>query len=103
MTDTVKNPPTLAMLREKRTQILTIASRHGASNIRIVGSVARGEATSESDVDLLLTTPPRQNVFDLVALWIDIQEELGCDVSVISDSTTDEKFLQHILKDAIPL
>jgi len=58
-----------------------------------VGSVARDEATPTSDVDLLMTIPPR-SIFDLVGLWLDLQDLLGCPVSIIPDDAPDEAFLQ---------
>ncbi|NDJ79350.1 MAG: nucleotidyltransferase [Chloroflexi bacterium] len=96
-------PPTLDELHARRDEILRVAAVHGASNVRIVGSVARQEATPTSDVDLLMTIPASQTVFDLVGLWLDLQELLGCAVSIIPDSTSDEQFLAAVLQDAVPL
>jgi predicted nucleotidyltransferase len=94
---------TLEDLRKRRADILRIAAQHGASNVRVVGSVARNEATPESDVDLLMTIPPQQSVFDLVGLWLDLQELLSCAVSIIPDSAPNEAFMQSVLEDAVPL
>lgn len=102
MSSTTKLPPTLDELRARRDEILRLAAQHGVSNVRVVGSVARNEATPTSDVDLLMTIPPR-SVFDLVGLWLDMQELLGRPVSIIPDSAPDEAFIQAVLEDAIPL
>jgi len=103
MSDTTKTPPTLEALRARRDEILRLAEQHGVFNVRVVGSVARDEATPTSDVDLLMTIPPR-SIFDLVGLWLDLQDLLvGCPVSIIPDDAPDEAFLQSILEDAVPL
>ncbi len=58
MSDTLCTPPTLEELRARRNEILRLAEQYGVSNVRVVGSVARNEATPDSDVDLLMTIPP---------------------------------------------
>lgn len=103
MVSTRKRAPTLGKLKTRREEILAIAARHGASNVRVVGSVARGEASPDSDIDLLMTIPAKRSVFDLVGLWLDLQELLGCSVSIIPDSIENETFRQSVLKDAVPL
>lgn len=94
---------TLEWLRARRLEILRVASQYGASNIRVVGSVARGEARPDSDVDLLVTVPTKSTVFDLVGLWLDLKDLLGCEVSLIPDSASDTRFIKSVLKDAVPL
>jgi predicted nucleotidyltransferase len=103
MSDATKTPPTLAELRAHRDDIVRLAAQHGAFNVRVVGSVARSEATPTSDVDLLMTIPSPRSVFDLVGLWLDMQELLGCAVSIIPDSAPDEGFMHSVLEDAVPL
>lgn len=95
--------PNIDDLRTLRDDILRLAAEYGASNVRVVGSVARGEATTESDVDLLMTFSSARSVFDLVGLWQDMQELLGCDVSIIPDSASDSTFIQSVAEDAVPL
>jgi len=65
------------LLQEKREDILRIAGRRGASNVRIFGSVARGEADSKSDIDLLVDIEPGRSLFDLGDLLMDLQEYLA--------------------------
>ncbi|MBZ0277194.1 MAG: nucleotidyltransferase family protein [Anaerolineae bacterium] len=105
MSETTRTAPTLAYLRERREEILRLAAQHGASNVRVFGSVARGEATPESDVDLLVAMRDGVSMFDLVGLWLDIQDLLACSVSLITDDVQPqhERFMRRVLEDAIPL
>ena len=100
-----KTPPSLEDLRARREEILTIARRHKAYNVRVFGSVARGEAGPDSDVDLLVSAELGVSMFDLVGLWLDLQELLGCDVSLITDDDhpRNARFMQRARKDAVPL
>jgi uncharacterized protein len=98
-----KTIPSLEAIRARRDEILRLAEEHGVANIRVVGSVARNEATADSDVDFLMTIPPKRTVFDLVGLWLDMQELLGYSVSIIPDSSEDPTFMQSVLEDAVPL
>jgi len=75
--------PTLAALRARRAEILHIAERRGARNVRVFGSVARGDAGVESDVDLLVEMEPGRTVLDLSELILDLQESLGRNVDVV--------------------
>ena len=88
---------------DKRQAVIDLAAKHGAFNVRVVGSVARGEARPDSDIDLLMTIPGPRSVFDLVGLWLDMQELLDRAVSIIPDSASDENFMRSVLEDAIPL
>ena len=98
-------PPTLDDLRARRNEILALAERYGAFDVRVFGSVARGEATPESDVDLMVSAPDGTSVFELVGLWLDLKELLGREVSLITDdrSPHNERFMRQVLKDAVPL
>jgi hypothetical protein len=74
-------------LRQRRRAVLTTAGRHGASNVRVFGSVARGEDTLESDIDLLVDLAPGTGLFSLGKLEREISEVLGTQVDVVpSDS-----------------
>ncbi len=75
-------PPTLAELRARREEILRIAAAHGASNVRVFGSVARGDARPDSDVDLLAEFEPNRDVFDQAELIGELCEMLGREVYV---------------------
>ena len=103
MADTPKEGWTLEELQALRDEILRLAAKFGASNVRVFGSVARGEATPESDVDLLVSFPPDRSMFELVGMWLDLKDLLGCEVSLVPDGIDDRDFLQQILQDAVPL
>ncbi|MDX2076747.1 MAG: nucleotidyltransferase domain-containing protein [bacterium] len=96
-------PPMLTHLQTKRDEILRLVAQYGASNVRVVGSVARGDTTENSDVDLLMTISPKPSVFDLVELWQHLQDLIGYPVSIIPDDTSNKFFMESILEDAIPL
>ncbi len=101
----LEHPPNLAMLRARREEILALADRYGAYNVRVVGSVARGEATLASDIDLLITARTGASVFDLVGLWLDLKALLDCEVSLITDdvATHRDRFMNAVLQDAVIL
>lgn len=71
------------LLRDRRDQIVEVAARHGARNVRVFGSVARGEDTAESDVDLLVDLDPGVGLFALGALEVELEELLGREVDVV--------------------
>jgi hypothetical protein len=91
------------LVKEKREEILRIAARHGAHNIRIFGSLARGEAHSDSDVDLLVELEPGRSLFDLGGLLMDLQELLGHPVDVVTEQGLRERIRDRVLKEAVPL
>jgi predicted nucleotidyltransferase len=103
-TDTKPTPPTLEMLRERRDEIIALAEKYGVYNVRIFGSVARGDATIGSDIDLLVDFPPKFSLLDLSGFWQDLQELLAYSVDVVEDHPKlRERFKLRILKDVIPL
>lgn len=105
MTEQLTSPPTLDELRARREEILALADRYGAYNVRMFGSVARGEATSESDVDLLVDVRMGTGMFDLVGLWLDLKDLLEREVSLVTDDDHPrrERFMRRVYKDALPL
>lgn len=105
MTTDSKQQPTLAQLRARRDEIIEVAKRNGAFNVRIFGSVARNEAIDESDVDVLVSMREGASMFDLVGLWLDLQELLGYEVSLITDDDhpRHERFMQQVRKESVPL
>lgn len=78
-------PPTITMLRERREEILSVAARHGASNVRVYGSVARGEARPASDIDVLVDMEEGRSLLDLAALHLELEELLGYPVEIGTD------------------
>ncbi len=91
------------IIGDKRDDILRLAAGYGVRNVRIFGSVARGEARPDSDMDLMVDFSEGSTIFDAVGLWQDLTEMMGRDVSVIGEDSPDDPFMQRILKDAIPL
>ena len=75
----------MGMIRRRRDEILAAAARHGARNVRIYGSVARGEARSMSDVDVLVDMQEGSSLLDLAALHLELQDILGFAVEIATD------------------
>ncbi len=93
----------IEQLKEKREDILRIASQHGASNVRIFGSVVRGETRPDSDVDFLVELEPDRSLLDHVALIQDLSDLLGRQVDVATDKGLRENLRDRILNQAVPL
>ena len=82
MTETTpRRAPALEELRARRAEILEIAARHGASNIRIFGSVARGDSDPR-DVDLVVELEEGRSLLDLAGLHVELEDLLGCEVDI---------------------
>jgi len=94
---------TLDELRRRRDEILEIANRHGAHDIRVFGSVARGDAGEDSDLDLIVRFEPDRSLFDHGGLLMDLRELLGQKVDVISEGGMRQRFRDHVMKEAVPL
>ena len=94
---------TLEVLRKRRDEILAIAQRHGASNIRIFGSVARGEAGPDSDIDLVVEFKPGTSLMDHGGLIMDLQDALGCKVDIISARGMRDRLRTHVNGEAVAL
>ena len=91
------------LLQSKREDILRIAARYGAYNVRIFGSVTRGEADSESDIDLLVNMEPGRSLLDLCGLLIDLEELLGRKVDVVTEKGLRDRIRERVLKEAVAL
>ena len=91
------------LLKEKRHAVIAIAAKHGAQNLRIFGSVARGDFDSESDIDLLVKMEEGRSLLDLSALTLDLQELLGVKVDVVSEDGLYWLLRRRILKESRPL
>lgn len=94
---------TLRQLLRKKKQILEVAKQYGASNVRVFGSVARGESGKRSDIDILVDLEPGRSLFDLGGLLMDLRDLLGCKVDVITEGCLREKIRAKVKKDAIAL
>lgn len=93
----------LETLLNQRDKILQIASRHGASNLHIFGSVARQENTPNSDIDFLVDLDAQCTLLDQIALIQDLEEFLGCSVDVVEFDCLHEAIRHRVLQEAIPL
>ena|ERR1035438_3136078 len=93
----------LAGLRIRRQEILGYAMSHGARNVRVFGSAARGDADAHSDVDLLVEMEPGRSLLDLVGLWQDLESLLGTPVDVLSDGGVSPHLRERIYAEAVPL
>ena len=91
------------LLKEKREEILRIAAKHGARNIRVFGSVARDEADEGSDIDLLVELEPGRSLMDHAALWLELQQALGRRVDVVSDRGIKPRMRERVLREAVPI
>lgn len=99
----MQTPFDLSGLRSRRQEILAYATEHGARNVRVFGSTARGEAEASSDVDLLVEMEPGRNLLDLVGLWQDLEDLLGIHVDVLTDGGVSPHMRDRIFAEAVPL
>ena len=93
----------LKTVQTNREDILRIAARHGAHNVRIFGSVARGDATAGSDVDLLVDLEPGRSLLDLGGLLMELQDLLMCQVDVVTEKGLRSRIRQRVLEEAVLL
>lgn len=91
------------LLKVKREEILRIAAKHGARNVRIFGSVARGQADERSDIDILVEMDSDRSLLDLAGLWRELNELLGVKVDVVTDKGLRDSIRDRVLKEAAPL
>lgn len=91
------------LLRTRRDEILRIARKHGARTVRVFGSVARGQAGPDSDVDLLVELEEGRSLLDLGGMLMDLQDLLGRRVDVVEPEGLHWYVRDRILREAIPL
>jgi uncharacterized protein len=90
-------------LREKRQQILDLAASYGAKNVRVFGSVARGDYSDKSDIDFLVDMEPGRTLMDLGGLLMDLQDLLGCKIDIGTTRMLKQTIRDEVLKEAVPL
>ncbi|MGH3899138.1 MAG: nucleotidyltransferase family protein [Pseudonocardiaceae bacterium] len=104
MDDPVRDAtPSLGELRMRREAILQLARRHGAREVRVFGSVARGDAGEGSDIDFLVEMEAGRSLFDLGGLLMDLQDLLGGSVDVVTPASLRERVRARVLREAVPL
>lgn len=91
------------LVQTKRDEILTISAKYGAHNVRIFGSVARGESRPDSDVDFLVDMEDGRSLLDLSGLWLDLEELLAHKVHVTEPDGLHWYIRDRILNEAIQL
>ena len=91
------------VLHEKRNDILNIAARHGAYNVRVFGSVARGEDRPDSDIDLLVEVTAATSSWFPGGLILDLEQMLGRQVEVVTEKGLNPLITERVLREAVPL
>ncbi len=91
------------LIEQRREAILAIAKKHGVTNVRVFGSMARDTADVSSDVDLLVQPLPGTSLLDLGGLVMDAQELLGRSVDVVSERALHPAMREQVLREALPL
>ncbi len=91
------------LLKDKRDEILRIAAKRGAYNVRIFGSAARGDADKASDIDFLVEMEQGRSLLDLAGLWRELNELLGIKVDVVTDKGLRDSIREEVLREAVPL
>jgi predicted nucleotidyltransferase len=94
---------TIEALRNRRNEILRIASAHGAQDVRVFGSVARGESVQGSDLDFLVRLEPGYSLLDLIAIKQDLEDLLSCEVDVITEAALSPYIREQVLQEATML
>lgn len=91
------------VLQDKRDEILRIATSHGARDVRVFGSLARGEAGPESDIDILVKLDPGRSLLDIIAIKQDLEDLVGCKVDVITEAAISPYIREEVLREAVSL
>jgi predicted nucleotidyltransferase len=91
------------LLKQKHAEILRIADRYGAHNVRVFGSVARAEADENSDIDFLVEMEPGRSLFDLGGIQSELETALGHSVDVVTEKGLKARIRARVLQEAIPV
>jgi len=92
-----------SQLIKNRDEILSIAAKHGAYNVRLFGSAVRGETTDTSDIDLLVDFEEGRSLFDLIALKQDLEDMLGREVDVVTNEALHWYIREQVMNEAVSL
>ena len=96
-------PRMSSILQKYRTEILDLAARHGARDVRVFGSLARGEGTENSDLDLLVELEAGRSLLDLVGLKQDLEDLLHLPVDVVTERALSPYLRERVLSEAVLL
>jgi hypothetical protein len=91
------------LLKEKRDEILRIAAKHGARNIRVFGSVARGEGDEKSDIDFLVEMEAGRSLLDMGGLLMDLRQLLGREVDIVTEQGLKKRIRDRVLRQAVAI
>jgi predicted nucleotidyltransferase len=91
------------ILQDRRETILQVAARHGARDVRVFGSRARGTARPDSDVDILVKLEAGRSLLDLIAIKQDLEDLLGCKVDVVTEAAISPYIREQVLNEAVAL
>jgi predicted nucleotidyltransferase len=94
---------TETVVKQKREEILQIAASHGARSVRVFGSLARGDARPDSDVDLLVKLDPGRSLLDIIAIKQDLEDLLGRNVDVVTEAAVSPYIRDQVLREAASL
>ena len=94
---------TLHVIAAHRAEILALAAQYGATNVRVFGSVARGEAKPTSDLDLLIKMDESRSLLDYVALMQDLEDLLGYSIDLVNEPDLYPAIRERVLAEARPL
>jgi predicted nucleotidyltransferase len=91
------------LLKEKREEILRIAAKHGARNILVFGSVARGEGDEKSDIDFLVEMEAGRSLLDMGGLLMDLRQLLGREVNIVTEQGLKKRIRDRVLRQAVAI
>lgn len=91
------------VFREKRDEILRICAKYGARNVRVFGSLARGEADEMSDIDFLVELEPGRSLLDLGGLQYELEALLRCHVDAVTERGLKRRIRERVLQQAVPV
>ena len=91
------------ILQEKRDDVLKVAQQHGVTSVRVFGSVARGEESPESDIDLLVTTGPTVSSWFPAGLILDLEQLLGRHIDIVTETGLNPLIRDQVLSEAVAL
>jgi len=91
------------LLRARRNEILRIAAKHGARNVRVFGSAARRETDGDSDIDLVVEMEQGRSLLDLAGFWRELNALLGIRVDVVTEKGLRDSIREEVLREAVPL
>lgn len=93
----------LELIKQKRDEIISLADKYGAYNIRVFGSVARGQENENSDIDFLVDLRDERSLWDLGGLWVELNDLLNVRIEVFTENTLKDSIRRIASKEAILL